>query len=184
MKFAQLFILILAFLIIAPAKAALLIEPLVGYNVNGKIDIEDGEDYSGGMGVGYGGRLGYQNFGFQLGLDYLNSSLDMDDNDFDKNANVSEWAAFVGFKFPILVKVYAAYIFSANGETESAGSKVKYEDGTGVKLGVGTTILPFLDINLDYRRGTFDNWTSGGTDQNKSVDYSALMLSVSLPFTI
>lgn len=185
MKFAQLFILVLAFLMITPAKAGILIEPLVGFNANSKIDIEDGADASGGMGLGYGGRLGYQNYGFQLGVDYLKSSIDMDDKNFDKNVDMSEWAGFVGFKFPILVKVYAGYIFSATGETKNGvGAKQEFNDGTGMKLGVGTTLLPFLDLNFEYRSGTFSELKTAGVKADKDTDYSAYMLSVSLPFNL
>lgn len=183
MKIAQLFILILAFLIISPAKAGILIEPVVGFNAASKIDIKDGESYSGGLGLGYGGRVGYQNLGFQLGLDFLKSSIDMDDKDFKKNVDATEWAAFVGFEFPILVKVYAAYIFSAEGDSKNALGKIKLEDGTGVKLGVGFTLLPFLDINLDYRRGTYDKTKVGGLNLGES-DFSAYMLSLSLPINL
>lgn len=183
MKIAQLFILILAFLIISPAKASLLIEPVVGFNAASKLDIKDGSSYSGGLGLGYGGRIGYQNLGFQLGLDYLKSSIDMDDRDFKKNVDATEWAAFVGFEFPILVKVYAAYIFSAEGDSKGENGKIKFQDGTGVKLGVGFTLLPFLDINLDYRRGTFDKTKYDGGNLGET-DFSAYMLSLSLPFTL
>lgn len=187
MKFAQLFLLILAFLMIKPASAGLLIEPVVGFNANSKIETDTAPKLkaSGGMGVGYGGRLGYQNYGFQLGLDYLKSSIDMDDKDFDKNIDMSEWAGFVGFKFPILVKVYAGYIFSATGETKGqTGSKIEFNDGSGMKLGVGTTLLPFLDINFEYRQGTFSEIKTAGIKQDKDTDYSAYMLSVSLPFNL
>ena len=183
MKIAQLFILILAFFMISPAKAALLIEPVVGFNAATKYDFKDGENYSGGMGLGYGGRLGYQNLGFQLGLDFLKSSIDMDDNDFKKNVDTTDWAAFVGFKFPILLKVYAGYIFSSEGESKNAAGKVKFQDGTGVKIGIGTTLLPFLDVNLDYRRGTYDKVKAAGLADSEA-DFSAYMLSISLPFTL
>ena len=187
MKFAQLFLLILAFLMIKPASAGLLIEPLVGFNANSKIEVDktSGSKASGGMGVGYGGRLGYQNYGFQLGIDYLKSSIDMDDKDFDKNIDMSEWAGFVGFKFPILVKVYAGYIFSATGETKNGvGAKQEFNDGTGMKLGVGTTLLPFLDVNFEYRAGTFSELKTAGVKEDVDTDYSAYMLSISLPFNL
>ena len=184
MKIAQLFILILAFLILSPAKAALLIEPVVGFNASTKAEIEDGDSYSGGVGLGYGGRLGYQNFGFQLGVDYLKSSIDMDEKELKKNVDTTEWAAFVGFEFPVLFRVYAGYIFSAMGESKTDAGKLEFDDGTGAKLGVGTTFLPFIDINFEYRRGTFGKTEIGGTDQDAETDYSAYLISVSLPFTI
>ncbi len=175
------------------AKAELLIEPVLGYTLNTKLDVKEntplgltGEEYTGGRGPSFGGRLGYQKLGFQVGLDYLNSSIDMDDKDFGKNVSLNEFAGFVGFEFPILLRVYAGYIFSANGETEdkASGDKITFKDGSGAKAGVGFTLLPFLDINLEYRRGTFDEWKSGSQKVDSEVDYSAFMLSLSLPFTI
>lgn len=176
------------------AKASLLIEPLVGYSLSTKVDIKKnnslgltGEEYSGGMGPSFGGRLGYQKLGFQVGLDYLHSTIDMDDKDFADDVTMNEWAAFVGFEFPILVRVYAGYIFSADAESKSDGTpdeKMTFKDGTGAKVGVGFTLLPFLDINLEYRRGTFSEWKVGPTKVDSEVDYSSYMIALSLPFTL
>lgn len=174
------------------AKADLLIEPLVGYNLGVKTDFKknssvgwDGQEYSGGMGPAYGGRLGYQKLGFQVGLDYLHSSIDMDHKDLKENVDMDEWAAFVGFEFPILFRVYAGYIFSAEGDTEGTGNtKIDLKSGSGLKAGLGFTLLPFLDINFEYRRGSFDEWKLGNQKIDSKVDYNAFMIGLSLPFTI
>ena len=176
-------------LVISPAQAALLVEPLIGYSFNVKSSSPETDDLtksetSGGSGVGYGGRLGYQNFGFQVGLDYLASSLDMNDKDFDKNFDTSEWAGFVGFKFPVLLRVYAGYIFSATGETkDDTSGKVSYAGGSGPKFGVGFTGIPFLAVNLEYRNLTFDEIKFAGTKYKVDTDVSALFLNLSLPLT-
>src|SRR5690606_12288700 len=115
-------------------------------------NILSGDSYSGGNGGAYGGRLGYQNLGFQLAIDYLNSTIDMGDDDIKSDLKTSEWAAFVGFEFPILFRVYAGYIFSANGETEDANGELDLNKGSGTKVGVGFTGLPFIDINFEYRK--------------------------------
>lgn len=188
MKIAQLFIMILAFLVITPAKAGLLLEPVLGYSM-GKFEI-DGADTSEEKtnGVSMGGRLGYQNLGFQLGIDYLRSSLNVDDNDFKEDLVTSEWALFAGFEFPILLRVYAGYIFSATGESEtdtgSGREDLKFSDGTGMKLGVGFTGLPFVDINVEYRKGTYGEDKIGATKSERDTDFSAVMIGVSLPFVI
>ncbi|MBY0517757.1 MAG: porin family protein [Bacteriovoracaceae bacterium] len=166
------------------AQADLLIEPAVGFNLGTKFSFEGGSDYTGGKGASYGGRLGYQNLGLQLGLDYLKSSIDMNDSALDKNVDTSEWGAFAGFKFPVLLRVYAGYIFSATGTTKSSGTDVELNKGSGYKAGIGFTGLPFVNINLEYRAGSFSEWKSGTTTNEKSVDYSSIMLGLSLPFTI
>lgn len=174
---------ILAFFmaIVPKADASILIEPVVGYNVISSWENKDMTLDAKGSGLAYGGRFGWQNLGFQLGLDYLNSTIDLDDNDLKDPVSMSEWALFAGFEFPVLLRAYAGYIFSANGETKDANNdKVEFSKGTGMKLGVGFTMLPFLDINLEYRKGTFTELNDSDTD----TDYSAYMLGVSLPFNI
>lgn len=167
------------------ARADLLIEPVVGYNFNAVVDFEGGERYSGGTGPSFGGRLGYQNLGLQLGLDYLNSSLDLDDEDIDKNIDSNEWAAFVGFKFPIFLRVYAGYIFSATAETEdSLGQEYEFSKGSGYKAGIGFTGLPFVNINVEYRSGTFDEIEVDGAEADNSADFQSIMIGLSLPFAI
>lgn len=187
MKIAQLFILILAFLIIKPASAGLLIEPVVGYNL-GNFEVDSpGVDKEKFAGPSIGGRLGYQNYGFQLGLDYLGTSLSVDDNDYS-DFKSNEFAGFVGFEFPILLRVYAGYIFSSNteGKFDNGTSKetLELEGGTGTKLGVGFTLLPFLDINVEYRKVTYDEYKYGGTKFNDKTSYDAIMLGLSLPFVL
>lgn len=173
------------------SQAALLIEPVVGFNVGTKFDLKfddfpaQNENYSGGKGGAFGGRLGYQNFGFQLGVDYLKSSIDMNTSDFKNNISLSEWAGFVGYEFPLFLRVYAGYIFSTNGSTKNSNSQsVDLSKGTGSKLGLGFTGLPFIDINFEYRTGTINQMSYGGTDYDTEINYSSLMLGLSVPFTI
>ena len=167
------------------SEAALLVEPVVGFNLGSKADISSFPDsYSGGSGMGFGGRIGYQNLGFQLGVDYLNSNIDMNDDDWDSNLKVSEWAGFVGFRFPVFFKVYAGYIFASSAETKIGGADFDLSSGSGTKLGVGFTGLPFLDLNVEYRTGKFDEIKASGIDTGWTMDYSSILFSVSLPITI
>lgn len=175
------------------SHAGLLIEPVIGYNAGSSFETElplnlGKKDYK-GSGVGYGGRLGFQKLGLQLGVDYFNSSLSMTSNDFDGNVDVTEWAGFVGYEFPILIRVYAGYIFSATGDGRMkapagiANAKLKLEDGTGYKLGVGFTGLPFVDINFEVRRGSFGDSKIGSAGID-DVDYQTYMIGASLPFNL
>jgi hypothetical protein len=189
MKFAQLFLLILAFLVISPAKAGLLIEPVAGYSL-AKLDSDDSDNAAG---ASFGGRLGYQNLGFQLGLDYLRSGLAIDNNDYKADLATSEFAGFVGFEFPILLRVYAGYIFQATGATKyrtdvglGGGAQtydLEFDKGTGTKFGVGFTGLPFVDINFEYRKGKLTDGKLGSIDV-EDADYSAFMVGISLPFVL
>ncbi len=174
--------LLLAF--ISTAHAALLIEPVVGYNYGTKLDFEDSETYSGGNGVSAGGRLGFQKLGFQLGIDYLNSAIGMDNKNFDKKVKMNEWAGFVGFEFPILFRVYGGLIFAGSGETMLNNDDIELQKLSGAKAGVGFTGLPFIDINFEYRRGTFSELRENGVKEESETKYQSLLMSLSLPFTL
>lgn len=157
----------------ATSSAGLLVEPLAGYNFVNKFDIDGAKDYKSGAGYGVGGKLGWfkeKGHGLSAGLDYLRSDIDMSSGDFDSNLRSDEWGAFVGYKLPFLFKFYGEYIFSASGNTKLANQKIHLSSGSGWKLGVGCTVLPFLDINLDYRDVSYDKREVG-----------AYMLSVSFP---
>ncbi len=189
MKFAQLILLILAFLVIPPVKAGVLIEPLVGYSLL-KLDGDDSNNAGGGS---VGGRLGYQNLGFQLGVDYLRSNFSVDNDDYKSDFAMSEFAGFIGFEFPILLRVYAGYIFQASASTKYRGDlgqgdgtqtyDLEFDKGTGTKLGIGFTGLPFVDINIEYRKGKLTDGKLGTYDM-EDTDYSAIMFGLSLPFVL
>jgi hypothetical protein len=190
-KLSQLALLIALFLgISSQSEAALLIEPVVGYNLGYKMENKLGgtkDSYTGGAGASFGGRLGYQNFGLQLGVDYLKSSIDMNDNDFGGNFDTSEWAGFIGYEFPLMLRVYAGYIFSGTASSkDSSDDSYDLSGGTGTKIGVGFTGLPFIDINLEYRTATFNEIDATGVPSSIDFEstYSTIMLGLSVPFTL
>lgn len=185
MKFSIIVLVLIFFNVISSARADLLVEPLVGYNFAQMKykSTSDNESFS-GSGVGYGGRLGFQQLGFQLGLDYLKSSIHINDDAFDSNVDSSEWAAFVGYEFPFFFRIYAGYIFSATGEyKDETKNKVELSEGSGSKLGIGFTGLPLVAINLEYRSGKFDKFEVAGSEGNTDVKYNSILLSVSVPLT-
>lgn len=158
--------------------AGLLIEPLAGLNFSGVYKTEGNSELD-IRGVSYGGRVGFQNLGFQLGLDYLNSNFDVEDD--GDNLKTTEYGAFVGFKFPVFFRVYAAYIFSGTGELDN----IEYKKGSGSKVGVGFTGLPFINLNLEFRNVTFaENSTNGGADVESDTDYNTYYFGISIPFVI
>ncbi len=165
------------------AKAGVLIEPLIGYSF-GKFQSETTpggqSDELSIKGASYGGRLGYQNLGFQLGLDYLSSNMSGDDVDL----KASELGLFVGFEFPILLRVYAGYVLSGKGSLtgDSEEDDTSFKGGTGPKVGLGITLLPFLDFNIDYRSITYDSEKADGVTFD--ANYNAIMVGFSLPFVL
>jgi hypothetical protein len=193
LKITQLFLLIILFFAVTQSgQASVLIEPLVGYNFSSKAEIDDKDNqnsYSGGGGA-VGGRLGYQKLGFQLGVDYLRSSIDFDDKDFDKNVTMNEWGGFVGFEFPVLLRIYAGYVFSATGTSKFKDQDGEIQDfdlksGSATKFGIGFTGLPFLVINLEYRAGAVDEYKIGDTKyEDEKFTYSSYLISLSLPINL
>jgi hypothetical protein len=171
--------LLFAFSATASLHASILVEPLIGYNLNTKFG--DG----GGKGMGYGGKLGYQSEGgLQIGVDYLKSSISMKDDDiYDANVDLTETSFFLGYKTDFF-KIYGGLIFGAEAETKLIdGQKLTFENGGGQKIGLGFTGLKYIHINLEYRTGKFDQIKLSGEDVG-SDKYSAVMLSLSIPLTL
>lgn len=166
------------------AKASLLIEPHLGFNLSGG-GKSNGVDYS-YNGAQYGLRLGGQYLGLMAGIDYNLSSYTWEqtpggDDTFDR----SEFGLFVGYNLPILVRFWGAYYFSNTAkDTNSTGRTVsgaKYE-GSSVELGAGWTALPFLSLNLAYRNISLD--TKPSTISGGSISNNEFVLGVSLPLTL
>lgn len=175
------FVLLFAFLTLpAFAHASLLLEPYVGFDHS---SIDDGTRSESGFGYAVGGRIGYSNFlGLQLGLDLEKASSKLG-GAYDNNLNTTQYSAFVGFKLPILFRVYAGYTFKSDADTkvDATGAKEKFSNGKGYFLGASFTGLPFLDLNLEYRKGTYDKSELDGVDLNHKADYGNYLVSVSLP---
>lgn len=155
------------------AQADLLIEPYIGYHATGesKSDTDgiDGKDLKGNA---FGGRLGYQNLGFMLGLNFQQGALDVED--ISKDLEYTTYGAFIGFNFPVLLRVWGEYVFSGSGEL----GDVDIDTVGGYRLGVGFTALPFVSINLEMSQPKveFKNDADG--------DFNTYLLSISLPITL
>lgn len=188
MGFAKKSVLALAIVIalasVSVANASLLIEPHVGYIFGGKSSY-NGADIT-WDGPDYGARLGGQWLGFQAGFDYSHST-------FDTKATVGAvsvtsshkrdlMGAFVGYKFPVLFRVWATYIFSGKTTTTSGSSSGNWTKGTGMEIGAGYTGLPFINLNLSYRSASDDKNQSGTL--NPKFDTKEFLFSISAPFTL
>jgi len=180
--------LILLTLFSVSARADLLLEPHLGFNVSGSGDTGSGTglvkySYSG---LQMGARAGYQMLGFMTGLDYTRSSYTLEakgvssttNSDLDRN----EIGLFVGYNFPILLRAWGTYYFS-NTSTYSNGNEVS---GNTTELGVGFTGFPFLSINAMIRMASFDEFKSGSTTTSLSPkqDFTEVVVGVSIPFTL
>ncbi len=159
------------------AHADLLLEPYVGYFM-GKSD--DGTTKTDFDGMAFGGRVGYQNLGFMVGADYMTGKW-TDDDDPSNDITPSMLGVFAGYNFPILLRVYGVYGITTKSKVESSGSSFELE-GSSIRLGVGTTILPLVSVNLEYMTSSFDEFD--GQALTPEVKQTAYALTVSLPFTL
>ncbi|MGI4991201.1 outer membrane beta-barrel protein [Halobacteriovorax sp. GFR7] len=147
------------------AQAGIYVEPYLAYNILGDTD---GDDTTG---LNIGGRLGYSlPMLVSFGVDYNMGTYDIDGTD----ADTTNLGAFVAVDLPILLRGYASYYFSSDLE---AGN-VTY-DGSGVALGVGFTMLPFVSLNVEYRTMSYD-----GSGAQADFDAEEILVGVSLPLDL
>ncbi|MBL7664620.1 MAG: hypothetical protein JNM93_05760 [Bacteriovoracaceae bacterium] len=154
------------------SQAALLFEPMINVNMAGEID--GGDDLKAGT-FGMGARLGYQMMGLQLGVDYQQNALTTDASP-EVDGDSTEIAAFIGYDFPVLLRVFAGY--AVGGKLATDGS-ADFEGISGMKFGIGLKLFPLISINLEQKNYNYDEQGGSAIDQ----DISMTTLSISLPLT-
>ncbi len=178
--------------VLKKTHADILIEPVIGYSVGEfktQTDVDfytESESKDSLHGFTYGGRLGLQILALQFGLDYLGGFLSID----GEKKKINEVGAFIGYKFPTFMRIYAGYVPFANAEGED------YTLGTitsgGYKIGLGFSLLPPLNLNIEWRsiKNLFKHGSSSvaiekssNTDPTIEAEYSALMIALSIPIT-
>mgnify|MGYP001488633932 CR=1 FL=1 len=167
------------------AKAGIFVDPYLGYNVGwltesvtvGSTTVD--VDYA-DTGIIYGGRAGLKTLGFMFGLDYSMgsalkatpvASLVSGYTTTTVKYDVSYMGAFVGYELPFLLRAWLTYHFDVGMDVEGSSTPI---EGSSTTVGVGFTGLPLVSLNAEYRMVSLDNDT---------LDYKALLLSVSLPFS-
>lgn len=158
------------------SQAGIMFEPYIGYEM-GKLKDAFGGSFDGtqaGLRLAYSAPLL-----FWGGLDAamsLSGTMKNDSAGNSEGAKRTTVYGVVGVDFPILVRAWAGYAFMDEVKLDQSGT---YKGGSGTKLGVGFTGLPFLSINLEYLNEKFTkfNETTLGTDLKNDT----YILSVSLP---
>lgn len=170
-------LILLFFAFVTQAKAGFLIEPYIGFAMNGTAEntvLNSEDDYTG---TTLGGRLGWQMLGLFVAGDYRMSSLSADSADVDETL----YSAVIGYEFPVMFRLYGQYILGGSAETDESPA-TEYEDVSGTVLGIGFTGLPFVSLNFemaDYSYGEIDGSSAYG-----DTDFSHYLLSVSLPLNL
>jgi hypothetical protein len=175
----------LTLLVARPAKAGLLIEPYLGYELGtySYTSITPNENYDFSS-ANLGARVGYAfpivfvaaDYSVLLGANLKNGPSGSSEG----TATGNQLFVDVGASLP-LIRFYGGYGLT-NTLTQTTNSiDAKAEGGTAFKLGVGTTILPIVAINLEYIHSEFDKLNGDSAGKSKANFY---MLSVSLPFNL
>ncbi|NQZ01359.1 MAG: outer membrane beta-barrel protein [Bdellovibrionales bacterium] len=168
------------------AFAGFHVEPFLGYSISGNFeqssDLGDSDGDYVSKGPQLGARIGYGMLGFFGALDYEMSPMTADDDD-EVGIDQTLMGLAVGYEFPILLRAYATYVFSAEGTSDSSIDAV-YK-GSGLKLGVGYTGLPFVAINFEVTQLTYDSVESDSSvfdDGFDSFTANYYTVNVSVPF--
>ncbi|MCB0348709.1 MAG: outer membrane beta-barrel protein [Bdellovibrionales bacterium] len=164
------------------ANAGLLLEPYVGYNVTA---IERGTDGTAAKGLMVGGRVGYTFLStLFIAFDYSTGELSWEPEggvDVELEGTMTRMGITAGADIPIApLRAWAGY-YKADYIPSGSGYKYKAEDGSGYKLGLGITVLPVIDINLEYFSGEYDTLNDVSVTDLKE---KGLMVSISAPFDL
>jgi hypothetical protein len=178
-------------------KGGFLIEPYLGYyfgswkcSDTNNCSAPTSEPYSG---VVYGGRVGYEYMNFIFGADYMGGSWSASYSNsglsFSDTYDPTNLGVFVGYDMPILLRFYGEYIVSASLDDTSKNPLSTTSGtltGSGIKLGVGFKVLPFLVINAEYLQNSYDKSKQNSLTTNFSpaTTYSSYGVSVSLPLVL
>lgn len=154
----------------------LLIEPYLSYTVAAKYSEQNKTPTANG--VTYGGRLGGDFNGLQFGVDYMTGAW-TDDQSPQDTITPSNFGAFLGFKFPAMLRVYGDYFFNEQYKFKNSGGSNNYE-GTEFRFGLGITSLPIVEINIEYGTGSLT--TDNGNTMNQTIKVNYYGLGLSCPF--
>lgn len=191
-------------LIIAPnqAKAGIFIEPIVGYQLGWQETTKTVSGVSATLdmttiGPNFGARAGYMlpiinlmgGASYRMGSGLVNdlaAAAALGVSATETTQDSSAYGVFVGYEFPIALRAWVTYELNVTLENMDGSDKGKKYTGSGQTFGVGLTMLPFININFEYRMITFDEETSAsGTlstlTGDEQITSSEVFVSLSLP---
>lgn len=178
----RILILVVSFLTLLPfsrsAQAGFLVEPFFQFGLSG--DSEQGSTSNDLSSTIMGARLGFTTLGLMYGIEYATGTFSIDTSGGDSDGDSTDMGLFVGYEFPILVRVWLSYYLQSAAEID--GSNLKYK-GSGTQIGVGYTGLPFISFNLTMLTRSYDEVESGETtlNVNPEWEHNTYLLGISLP---
>ncbi len=161
------------------AQAGLLLEPYIGY-ASGQEKQTTTANYKG---TEYGARVGYSILGFAAGAEYSAISF-TDDSTPSQTLTNGDLGFFVAYKFPVLFRAFASYAPSSEIKDSSNGITSTLKSGNAMKIGVGYTGFPFININFEYQTSTYSKINSSGVDfpLSPSLTTTGYAITISAPF--
>jgi hypothetical protein len=169
-----------------PAKAGLLIEPYVSYDM-GKLTYKSGGstdelDFSG---VGFGARFAYTLPMLMLGVDYTTASGKFKEGSAEVDGGRSGLFAIVGARIPFF-RAWVGYGFM-NDATWKTTPEVKLL-GTALKVGGSYTGLPLVALNAEYIMSNYTRARVGSVEADLAsgddAKMNTLLFSLSVPFNL
>ena len=139
--------------------------------------------------------------GFMYGLEYQMSQAESAIGftgleEITVKSNTSATGAYIGYDFPILLRVYASYFFDVKTTVDDFTLEFPVpigtqtitgleETGTATKIGVSYTGIPFFAINLELMQISIDessdDSSSSSSEQDKDAQITQITLSLPLP---
>ncbi|MEC9281634.1 MAG: hypothetical protein VX642_02895 [Bdellovibrionota bacterium] len=148
----------------AQSFAGLYLEPKMDYNAL-SMDAS-GITVDGLKGTTIGARIGYDLAVFVLALDYSMGSLDAEIGGATTSADSTRLGATFIFAPPVIPFNLLAGYYTAKLDTDSTDYS-----GDGTKFGVMFTMLPIVNINLEYFNTAYD--VNSLRDKGLSIGLSA-----------
>lgn len=154
------------------------VEPYVGlYDAVFKSSTSNSPNV-GGYGYGVRGGIGY--YSLQLGLDYMTGKM-KDDQGPQDTVTPELLGVILAYKFPAYLRLYAEYFFNDKWTFDNGVATHSYE-GTELRLGVGLTFIPYVNVNIEQTWGSLDK-DNGSTMTNPyKTRISSITLSVPFEF--
>jgi hypothetical protein len=165
------------------AQAGFLLEPYFGTHMNSQYKSNNcsSDCEKDVTGTAMGARVGFQSMGLMLGLDAKMAALDVQDSDDPLNYN--RYGFFIGYDFPIMLRLWYTHHLSQSTELDS-NNPVTYNMGSGYTIGVGYKLMPFVSLNLEVGNDNYDQLEQGSTKVDADIDVNTYMLSLSFPISI
>lgn len=174
------FLALLVSIMTSAAQAGIYLEPYIGYDSStyegdyttttpASVTVVDVEE----AGARFGAKVGYANYSWIFGVDFLTGELKDEDN--EKTTN-TDTGVFATYRFNNTFSATLGYI---------ATSSVKNDDiefiGTGFRFGLSAQVHERMKVNLDYLAGTLDKLEPSALEGKSDIETSSIVLSLGFP---